>query len=204
LARFVAWRGIDEWLAEAASIDLTDDGIAAIGTQLGAEPLPYRLDYRLDASEGFVTRELELDASGDGWSRHLELIHDGNGSWRYDADREGDAPFGDPGGDTDALREALDCDLAFSPLTNLMPVRRNSLHDREGETEILVAWVSVPDLGFHAAPQRYEHVRAEEHGSVVRFVSLDGEFRSDLRLDPAGLVIEYPQLARRVDASERA
>jgi hypothetical protein len=38
----------------------------------------------------------------------------------------------------------------------------------------------------------------------VRFVSLDGEFRSDLRLDPAGLVIEYPQLARRVDASERA
>jgi uncharacterized protein len=65
--RFVVWRGVEEWLAEAASIDLREDGLSASGIQLGARPAPYRVDYRLDAGEGLVTRELEVTAVGEGW-----------------------------------------------------------------------------------------------------------------------------------------
>jgi uncharacterized protein len=66
-----------------------------------------------------------------------------------------------------------------------------------------MAWISVPELGLHASRQRYEHVRRDDQGSVVRFVSLDGDFRSELRLDREGVVVEYPELARRVGALER-
>ena len=56
---FLLWTGVEEWLAESATVDLTGGGLSATGTQLGAEPAPYRVDYRLEAPE-FVTRELEL------------------------------------------------------------------------------------------------------------------------------------------------
>ncbi len=65
-----------------------------------------------------------------------------------------------------------------------------------------MAWVSVPDLGLHASPQRYEHLRREANEAVVRYIDLgtDRGFTSELVLDHDGLVLVYPQLARRVDS----
>ena len=204
MARLVLWRGAEEWLAEAARVELTEDGIGATGTQLGAEPIPYRLDYDLEAAGGFVTRSLRARASGDKWERQIELRHDGEGNWQCDAHADGEPSLGEPGGDMDALHGALDCDLEFSPLTNLMPVRRHSIDRLQIEMDFLMAWVSVPGLALHASRQRYEHVRHHEGGSVVRFVSLDSDFRSELELDSDGLVVHYPQLARRVAAGSGA
>ena len=51
-----------------------------------------------------------------------------------------------------------------------MPVRRHRLHERPGEVEFLMAWVSVPDLGLHPSEQRYEHVRRDKDHAVVRYV----------------------------------
>jgi hypothetical protein len=197
MPRLLLWRGTELWLAEAASVDFTGSGVTASGTQLGVEPHPYRLDYRLDTGEDFVTRNLRVEASGDGWSRHIELTHDGEGRW--DAEGEGVGS-----GDTGAVQGALDCDLEYSPLTNLMPVRRHSIDKQEIEVDFLVAWVSVPDLGLHASRQRYEHVSRRDDGAVVRYVSLDGEFRANLEVDEDGLVVEYPHLARRVSPGTRA
>jgi hypothetical protein len=197
MPRLVFWRGTEEWLAEAASVDFTGNGMTASGTQLGAEPHPYRLDYRLDAGEDFVTRSLHAEASGEGWTRSIELTHDGEGGWELQG--EGVDP-----GDTGIVQGALDCDLAYSPLTNLMPVRRHSIDKQEIEVDFLVAWVSVPDLGLRASRQRYEHVSRSDAGATVRFVSLDSDFRADLELDADGLVVDYPQLARRVSPRTRA
>jgi hypothetical protein len=202
MQRLLLWRGIEQWLAEAASVDLTADGVRATGTQLGADPLPYRLDYALDAAAGFVTASLRVDARGDGWRRGLELRHDGSGRWRVEADAHGGADLPPPGGDAGALAGALDCDLGLSPLTNLMPIRRHALHERPGAAEVTVAWVSVPDLAVTPDPQRYEHVRRDGRGAVVGFASLGvhAGFASDVEVDRDGLVLAYPQLARRVVA----
>jgi hypothetical protein len=182
--RALAWQGVEEWLAEHAQIDLGDDGVMATGVQLGVEPEPYLVEYRLDAPSGWITRRLEVEASGAGWRRSLSLEHDGCGGWTAD---------GEPVPDVDG---ALDCDLAFSPLTNLMPVRRSALHERPGHEDFVMVWVSVPDLRLHASPQRYEHVRP----GVVRYVALDGDFTAELELDDDGLVVRYPRLAERVSA----
>jgi hypothetical protein len=67
--------------------------------------------------------------------------------------------------------------------------------------DLLMAWVSVPDLGLHPYRQRYEHIGRDGDGGIVRFMDLglDPGFVSDLVLDRDGLVRDYPQLARRVD-----
>jgi hypothetical protein len=203
MRRLLLWRGLDVWRAEVASVELTDQGVRASGTQLGVDPVPYRLDYRLDASGGFVTRSLEVDATGEGWSRRLRLGRGGDGAWRCETGGEGDARLPPAGAEVEKLRGALDCDLGFSPLTNLMPVRRHSLHERQGGVDFLMAWVSVPDLGLHASRQRYEHVRREGERAIVRFLDLGlhAGFTSELELDRDGLVLTYPQLARRVQAA---
>ena len=199
--RFFIWRGLDEWYAEAASVELTADGLVATGTQIGSDPLPYRVDYRLDASEGFVTRSLEVTANGLGWSRRLELRHDGRGTWTCEARAHGDASLPAQRSDSSPLSGALDCDLGRSPLTNVMPIRRAGLHRRPGADDFLMAWVSVPDLSVVPSAQRYEHVRRGDDGSaVVRYVdrgSFAG-FTADLELDPDGFVVVYPTLAERV------
>ena len=41
-------------------------------------------------------------------------------------------------------------------------------------------------------------------GSVVRYLSRDGDFTAELELDEDGLVEFYPRLARRVSPGERA
>jgi uncharacterized protein len=194
--RLVVWEGVDAWRREVAAVELTPDGVTATGTQVGVDPLPYRADYRLDAGHGFVTARLDVVAQGTGWRRELELVHDGRGNWTCRAAACGEAGLPAPGGDAEPLRGALDCDLGFSPLTNVMPIRRSRI-DRRGEAEdFLMAWVSLPDLGVHASAQRYEHVRP----GVVRYVdrgTFDG-FRAELELDADGLVECYPGLANRV------
>lgn len=201
--RFVVWRGVEEWLAEAASIDLRDGGLAANGIQLGAHPAPYRLDYSLDATDGFVTRQLELTAVGEGWRRQLVLRHDGSGSWSAEVEEDGAPPGGARSGELPELSEALDIDIGFSPLTNSMPILRHRLH-REGSRDFVMAWVSVPDLRVTASKQRYEHVRTADGGAIVRFLEVDGDFTAELELDRDGLLVFYPALSRRVASEEMA
>ena len=179
-ARTVAWTGVEEWLAEVCDVRLSAAGVAAEGTQLGAEPRPYRAEYRLDAQDGWITRRLQVTVRADGAARTLALEHDGAGTWAVD------------GAAAPELDGARDCDLAFSPLTNLMPVRRHALHEGGESRDFAMAWVSLPDLEVHRSEQRYEHLAPGR----VRFSS--GDFTADLELDEDGLVVTYPGLARRV------
>jgi uncharacterized protein len=198
---FLVWTGVEEWLTESASVELDGAGLSATGIQLGAEPVPFRVDYRLEAPE-FVTRELELTSTGDDWHRHLLLRHDGSGKWSAEVDDEGEVPGGTWDGSLPDLSDALDIDIQNSPLTNTMPILRNGFQ-REGSGDFLMAFVTTPSLRVEASPQRYEHLRTTDTGSLVRYISRDGDFTADLELDADGLLEFYPRLARRVEPGLR-
>jgi uncharacterized protein len=192
----LTWAGTDQWRSEFAAVRRAADGFTARGVQLGIDPLPYRVDYHLETTAGWVTRRLEVTAAGDGWQRTLHLTHDGHGQWTCEATARGDVPLPRPGGDAAALAGALDCDLGLSPLTNTMPILRHRLHREAGVAQCTMAWVSVPDLGVHPSAQRYEHLRMIPAGAVIRY--RDGSFTADVVVDADGFVTEYPELARRV------
>jgi hypothetical protein len=198
MERFVIWRDWNGPRTEAALVELGETGVRATGTQIGADPIPYRLDYALDAGDGWITRGLRVEARGDGWSRRLRLGRDADGSWKADGEADGEIELPEPGGSLAGLERALDCDLGYSPLTNLMPVRRERLDERPGARDFVMAWVRVPALSVHASAQRYEHVTADADGATVRFLDrglFDG-FVAEYDLD--GLVRTYPELARRL------
>ena len=186
--------------AELAQVTVAGGGLSASGVAIGAEPLPYRLEYRLTTEEGYVTARLSVRTQGNGWRRALDLERAASGAWSCATDAAGGVELPAPGGDLVAVRGALDCDLGLSPLTNTMPVLRHRLHHGGGPVDLLMAWVSVPDLGVHPSRQRYTFVhRQEPHGPrIVRFQSLDSAFQAEIAVDDHGLVLDYPGIGRRV------
>jgi hypothetical protein len=199
--RLLIWSGVEEWLAESAAVELRG-GLTAIGTQLGAEPVPFRVEYRLEAPD-FVTREVELTATAEGWRRQLHLRHDGSGGWSAEVEDDGGVPGGPWDGSLPDLSKARDIDIENSPLTNTMPILRHGFQSA-GEGDFVMAFVTMPGLRVEVSPQRYEHVRTTDAGSVVRYLSRDGDFTAELELDEDGLVELYPGLARRVEPGARA
>jgi uncharacterized protein len=193
------WRGLDDWRAEYCDVSLYSDRLLARGTQIGVEPVPYRLQYALDTAIGFDTVRLTVDAAGEGWSRRLDLIRDPRSGWHVSADSIGTADLADAGGDPADFAEARDCDLGFCPLTNTMPILREGIRDGNGPVDLIMAWVSVPDLRVIRSEQRYEPIDERR----VRYVGRHRDFVGELELDEDGLVVFYEGLAERVGGYPR-
>jgi hypothetical protein len=184
---------------EFAEVTLEPDRLSARGVAIGGDPVPYRLDYVLETGPGFVTTLLDVSSRGAGWSRRLALRRDGAGAWTVDAETAGNLELPAAGGDAAVLAGALDCDLGLSPVTNLMPIMRHNLLSpellaTEGQVELTMAWVSVPDLTVEPDGQRYTSAGPNR----VRYDALDGGFSAIITMDDDGLVADYPGVARRI------
>jgi len=191
--RSVVW--LKDTGAELVDVELAEGRLTAVGTVIGADPVPYRLGYALITGENYVTRTLRVNTTGAGWRRSLELRRGSDGSWRAEGEAEGELDAPPPGGDTSAFLGVLDCTLGHSPITSSLPVLRHGLLGGGEPLELVLPWVSVPDLAIRPLPQRYTHLRRDGDISTVRFET-EG-FTADLVFDNDGLVIEHPGVARR-------
>ena len=196
--RAVAWVKDDPFGVEFAEVSIARQRLSAEGVAIGSKPVPYRLDYELESAAGFVTTRLRVSSRGSGWRRSLDLRRDSACIWSVDVDQDGDFSLPPPGGDPALLRGACDCDLGLSPLTNTLPVLRLSVLSAGASAELKAAWVSVPDLAVHPDLQRYTFAPRGGDHCEVRYEALDGSFASDITLDPDGIVLEYPGIARRL------
>jgi hypothetical protein len=122
-----------------------------------------------------------VEAVAEGRRRSLELRRSPAGRWSA-------------GAELPDLTGALDCDLGLSPVTNTMPVLRHGLLASGNPVDLVMAWVSVPDLEVRTSPQRYVPLGE----GVVRFESLDDDFSAEITFDAEGLVVDYPGIARRL------
>jgi uncharacterized protein len=196
--RAAAWVKEDPFGVEFAEIDIRDERMSASGVAIGSAPHPYRLDYRLETHPGFATARLHAISRGEGWRRELDLRRDHGGAWTVATDEAGHVALPPAGGDAASLASALDCDLALSPVTNMMPILRHGLLDGGGPLEFTMAWVAVPALAVQADRQRYRHVRSGADQCVIRYEAADGSFAANITVDRDGVVSDYPAIARRL------
>jgi hypothetical protein len=176
--RLAIWRGLDEWRAESAHVQVDADRLRAQGTQLGSGP--YRLDYALVTGAEFVTERVELSVLDGGGLRRLLLARHPEGTWTGD-----DRPL--PG-----LDGALDCDVLHSPAFNSMPFLRHEMGVGGDPRELLMAFVTVPELTVRRSEQRYTPLGAGR----VNYAS--GDFSADIEFDEDGLVSIYEGYLERV------
>ena len=181
------------------------NGLAARGTLLAVDPIPWTARYQLSTGPDWTTGRVEVEVEGAGWLRSVRLERAAD-RWRVTTAEQGDLDAalvaaghpraGLPGtDDPDRLADALDVDLSGSPLFNALPVRRLGLAAEPADLphRITVAWVLLPGLEVVAAEQVY----TGQGPGRVRFAS--GTFTADIDLDADGYVVRYPGLAERID-----
>jgi uncharacterized protein len=190
---------------EHAELDIDNSGLVVTSVAFGTVPVPYRLDLDLTVGADWITRRLALRANGDGWTRSLVLARDSAGTWTGTRSADGTVPpaveASVPAGTiepTAVPARVLDVDVQYSPVTNLMPVRRLGL-DRPGSSaEFTMAWVSVPSLAVMLDDQSYTLLGVDDGDVCARFENGDGFFTAVIRCDADGVAHDYPGIARRL------
>ncbi len=178
-ARSVFWRGL-EWLS-LEHLSMAESEGRADGLILGAyEGRPFHLRYRIAFDERWATTSVSIEEEVRGARLDLAPSEDG---W-----------FHQDGRPVPGVADAVDVDIAATPFTNTLPIRRLGLEPGDS-AEIEVVYLSVfPELAVSAARQRYTRL---EHG-WYRYESVDSGFTADLPVDPDGLVLGYPGLWERI------
>ncbi|KAB1944132.1 putative glycolipid-binding domain-containing protein [Micromonospora sp. ALFpr18c] len=198
------WSRTDTAGSEQALLD-DGNGLAARGTLLAVDPIPWTARYQLTTAPDWSTTRVEVEAEGSGWLRRVTLER-ATGRWRVTTAEQGDLDAaliaaghpraGLPGtDDPDRLADALDVDLSGSPLFNALPFHRLGMAAQAADMprRITVAWVLLPGLEVVAAEQIYTGLGPGR----VRFAS--GTFTADIDVDADGYVVRYPGLAERID-----
>lgn len=160
---------------EGQGVDL-DGRVLAV---LDGEPVRLRYDIRCDGAWRVRSARVERDGPG----AQLALRTDGDGGW-----------LGCEGEVVPALQGCTDVDLAITPATNALPIRRLGLAPGESR-EILAAYVEFPSLALKAVRQRYTRLASRGGRAAYRYESRT--FRTEFEVDAQGLVVDYPDVWRR-------
>lgn len=175
----VRWPGCEHLRVRADA-----GGVMLDGLVLALRDGPQRIAYQIHCDAGWTVRSLEVRRlNGDG---HLVAKSDGEGHWR----------LGD-GTAASELDGCIDVDLAITPATNTLPIRRLRLGPGRS-AQIAAAYIEFPSLRFRAASQRYTRLDDRDQSPLFRYES--ATFRADLPVDDFGLVLDYPGIWERIAA----
>lgn len=145
----------------------------------------YGLAYRVVCDARWRAKQVIVTMMGGGT---LELHGDGEGRWRNAADER-----------LGALDGCIDVDIAATPYTNTLPIRRLGLARGE-RRPVDVVYVSIPDLTVSAMQQAYQCIVPDR---VYRYESVVSGFTAHLEVDRDGLVVDYEALFRRASDDAR-
>ena len=180
--RNIRWRPLQGEGIEHFSVEPTADGLQACGVVIGERGgQPYGVWYRFTCDFNWAVRTLDIETT-DG--KALSLDGDGHGSWRT---RSGEKRTEFDG--------CIDIDLAGTPVTNTLPIRRERW--QAGQTHrFTMLYVPFDSLSPRRDEQTYTCL---EEARRFRYQATERSFEAELLIDEDGFVLDYPTLFRRVD-----
>lgn len=176
MSQSIIWRGIyfrgheacrllqrdNEWFLEGTAVFFGDEHSC-------------RLSYLISCDSRWNT----LRGSVSGWvgnqDVNVEVTVDEFHHWQLNGRNEA------------AADGCVDLDLNFSPVTNMLPIRRLNLAVGE-QAEVKAAWLRFPS--FELEPLLQVYSRLDEFR--YRYSSSGGKFVRDLTVNEVGFVVDYP------------
>ena len=175
----VLWQDVATGALDRCRLEAGPDGLRLSGVVLTpAHGSPLEVRYLVEAGPDGLTRRVELELDGGTGTTRRSLLADGAGRWRW----EGGPELAEVAG-------SLDVDLAVTPATNTLPIRRLDLEVGQA-ADLLMAWVQFPGLEVVGSAQRYRRLARD------RWQFSTGDFQAELLVDPGGLVLDYSGLFR--------
>ena len=177
--RIILWRRLDLPGLDCARLSAQSGQRRLKGTAVFAhDGRPSCLEYAVTCDSAWHT----ISARVNGWvgpeTVSVELVVDRSSrEWRINGDV------------CDGVAGCADVDLAFTPATNLLPIRRLDLPVGRS-ADVRAAWLRFPEFKLEPLDQRYHRIRP----MTYRYESGAGSFTADLEVNAAGFVTEYPGL----------
>ena len=172
----ILWRRLDQPGHEAARLFFHDSSWHLTGTAVFThDQQPCRLDYLVVCNAQWQT----LSGRITGWvgNEPVEIALSVESARRWQLN----------GTECPAIAGCIDLDLGFSPSTNLLPIRRLGLAVGQ-ETKVQAAWLSFPSFTLEPLDQLYRRLDAVTY----RYESAGGRFVTELQVNDAGFVTNYP------------
>jgi hypothetical protein len=172
----VLWRRLDQPGHEAARLVYHNPFWQLTGHAVFAhQGRPCQLEYLIVCDARWQTSHARVA----GWvgERRIryELWADGERRWRLNGTARPE------------VTGCVDVDLAFTPSTNSIPIRRLGLALGE-EAEVRAAWLGFPDFVLEPLVQVYRR----SGDNTYRYEASGGTFVTELEVSPAGLIVRYP------------
>lgn len=161
--------GDQEWTAHGVALAVLPEGSIRVEYDLRVWPAGYLLVAAVSSERGY---------------RRVELSRNADRRW---CDSAGTA--------IPKLDGCTELDLAITPLTNTLPLRRLRA-DPGRATDLDVAYISVPSLRVSRSLQTYTCLERLRGGATWLYASK--RFRAELEVDADGIVERYSDLWRRV------
>lgn len=176
----IVWERLDVPGHEFSEVSAGEQSHTLTGTSIFVtEGSRCLLAYKVVCDAAWETQEVHVSGSIEGKLIDIVLMVRPDKAWTLN------------GIEQPQVDGCIDVDLAFSPATNLLPIRRCNI--AIGHSELAVAaWLTFPEFSLEKLPQTY--TRLSE--STFHYSSSDGEFETGLTVVPTGFVSNYPGLWR--------
>lgn len=173
----IIWRRLDIPGHEAVRVQRSGDGWYLDGGAVFLyEGKPCRLEYLIECDLEWRTVSALIDGWLDGSSINYPIKASKGNIWRR------------RGMEISEVEGCIDIDLNFSPVTNLLPIKRLNLDVGQSET-VRAAWLRFPSFALEPLEQVY--TRTSEF--IYNYRSGTG-FETEITVDGFGLPVEYAGL----------
>ncbi len=184
LKRVVVWKNLLLDGRDYCSLWHTAEGWLLKGTVIGVlkDHRPMLASYEIYCDENWLTHRVHVERTIGSDTKMLDLSVESRGVWRSS------------GQALPTVAGCDDVDLALTPATNSLPIRRLNLQIGSSAS-VIAAWVKFPDLSVEPLSQRYTRTGKDTY----RYESNTG-FSAEITVDDLGLVTSYPGGWERIAA----
>lgn len=182
LRRTVVWKNLLLDGSDYCGLWHIAEGWLLKGTVVGVlkDKRPMLANYEIYCDENWLTHRVKIERTIGNDVKTLTLSVESRGVWRSS------------GQELREIRGCKDIDLAVTPATNTLPIRRLNLQVRSSDS-IIAAWVKFPELTIQPLSQRYTRLTKDTY----RYESNTG-FSAEIVVDDLGLVTTYPDGWERI------
>ena len=176
LKRAVVWRNLLLNGTDYCALWHTAAGWLAKGTVVGVlkDQRPILANYEVHCDKNWLTHRVQVERTIGTDVKSLNISVESRGVWRSSAEELHD------------IHGCDDVDLALTPATNTLPIRRLKLQVGNSQS-VIAAWIKFPCLTVQPLSQRYTRLDKNKY----RYESNTG-FSAEIVVDDLGLVTNYP------------
>lgn len=172
------WRALDREGDDKCRLARTDHGWILVGHARFRDMNGFAaLDYIVRCNEDWQTLSVDVAGEHGPLTVSIQIVNNA-GSWLLNEELQAE------------VEGAGDIDLAFTPATNLMPLRRLLALEGVG-LSVQAARLDYPKTVLRPLDQVYNRTRAN---GIVSYRAAQTGFETQLSVDGSGFVIRYPDL----------